>query len=122
MALRSEDFDAVPESARAVRLFVGDALRGVPRQDDIVLAASELASNVIRHARTEFSVRVAIEGDLCRMEVSDGSSIIPAVEDLSKRRWGLRLIEAVSDRWGIESTDTGKTVWVEFTTAALDDR
>lgn len=107
-------FEAEPDSAGDVRRFVEDSLPGSARLDDILLVISELASNVIRHARTEFTVRLSDDDAHLRIEVSDGSSIVPAVQDLADRKWGLRIVEAVSDRWGIESTDTGKTVWVEF--------
>lgn len=117
MARQNKDFESVPQSARAVRRFVEESLPGGTRRDDIILVASELASNVIRHARTDFSVRLAVEEKLVRLEVWNGSSLIPAVEGLTERKWGLRIIEALADRWGIESTGTGKTVWVEFTTA-----
>jgi serine/threonine-protein kinase RsbW len=108
------EFEADPGSVRDVRHFVEEALDGVARLDDIVLVASELASNVIRHARTEFSVRLTSDDALVRMEVSNGSSIAPAVEDLADRKWGLRIVETATDRWGIQSKPTGKTVWAEF--------
>ena len=82
--------------------------------DDVVLAASEFAANVIRHAHTPFTVRLNTDEERVRLEVSDGSSIIPAVEDLSESNRGLRMIEAISSRWGVEATESGKTVWAEF--------
>lgn len=108
------EFDAEPNSVREVRHFLEGAAEGVARLDDIVIVASELASNVVRHARTEFSVRLTTDADLIRLEVSDGSSIVPAVEDLADRKFGLRIVEAAAHQWGIESKPTGKTVWVEF--------
>jgi anti-sigma regulatory factor (Ser/Thr protein kinase) len=87
----------------------------VPYRDDIVLAASELAANVIRHAKTRFTVRLSAVDEVIRLEVSDGSSIIPAIKDLAESYRGLRMIEAVSEQWGIETTETGKTIWAEFT-------
>lgn len=36
------------------------------------------------------------------------------MEDLTESGRGLRIIEALSHRWGIESLDGGKTVWAEF--------
>lgn len=68
---------------RLVRLFVGDSLSGVAAADDVALAASELATNVVRHAETPFTVQITNEANRIRLEVSDGSSIIPAVEDLA---------------------------------------
>lgn len=111
---QSQAFDAVPGSARAVRRFLEECLVEVGEVDDIVLAASELATNVIRHARTEYTVRLDLDDNGVRLEVSDGSSIIPAIEDLAHHQRGLRVIEGVTDRWGVESTDTGKTVWAEL--------
>lgn len=109
------DFDAEPLSVREVRHFLEASLgSGAPRLDDILIVATELASNVVRHAMTEFSVRLTADADLIRLEVSDGSSIVPAVEDLADGKFGLRIVEAAARRWGIESKPTGKTVWVEF--------
>lgn len=114
MVVPQKNFEANPESVHAVRRFVAGALPGGFRSDDIVLTASELATNVVRCARTHFSVLVLCDNDRALLEVSDGSSTISAIEGLVDHRWGLRAIEAVSDRWGIESTATSKTLWVEF--------
>ncbi|HLU30191.1 MAG TPA: ATP-binding protein [Acidimicrobiia bacterium] len=111
----SRDFPPEPRSARQVRAFVRSTLVDVPNLDDIVLAASELAANVIRHARTDFTVEIRLQsGGGIRLEVSDGSSVLPAVEDLTQSYRGLRMVESLSRDWGFEATDTGKTVWVEF--------
>jgi anti-sigma regulatory factor (Ser/Thr protein kinase) len=108
------DFETEPESAGAVRRFVEEAIPEATHLDDVILAASELAANVIRHAKTGFTVRLIGNEDVIRIEVSDGSSIIPAIEDLTESQRGLRLIEAISEDWGFETTDTGKTIWAEF--------
>ena len=107
-------FEPEPESAKAVRRFVAETMPGALRLDDIMLVASELVSNVIRHARTEFEVQLSRENDRIRLEVSDGSSIIPAIDDLDESKHGLRMIEALAQQWGVEATETGKIVWVEF--------
>lgn len=88
-----KNFEPNPESVRTVRSFVAAALPEGFRSEDIVLTASELAT---------------------LLEVSDGSSTISGIEGVVDHQWGLRAIEAVSDRWGVESTATRKTVWVEF--------
>jgi hypothetical protein len=108
------DFSPEPRSAFEVRRFVERALGDRPIVGDVILVASELSANVIRHARTDFTVAIHVEGEMIRIEVSDGSSVIPAVEDLTDSYRGLRLVESVSDDWGVESTDSGKTVWAEF--------
>ena len=97
-----------------VRRFVEETVPRAPNLDDIVLVASELASNVIRHATLPFKVRIFPDGDMIRLEVSDGYSIVPAIETLVEHR-GLRMIESVSQRWGADTSETGRTIWAEFT-------
>lgn len=109
-----QDFEPDPYSARAVRSFVSEALPEESDQEDIVLAASELATNVIRHAHTPFTVRLSGDNRWMRLEVWDGSPVIPAVRDLNEGKRGLRMIEAIADDWGVEPTDDGKIVWAQF--------
>lgn len=109
-----EDFEPDPHSARAVRSFVSETLPEGSDQEDIILAASELATNVIRHARTPFTVRLTSDDRWIRLEVWDGSSVLPALPDLNEGKRGLRMIEAIADDWGIEPIDDGKFVWAQF--------
>jgi anti-sigma regulatory factor (Ser/Thr protein kinase) len=108
-----QKFEPFFESVAAARRFVAEALGDAPYADDVVLVTSELATNVVLHARTNFTVKVIVD-DRVRLEVSDGSSIVPAVEELAESQRGLRLVEAASEEWGIEPTESGKMVWVEF--------
>lgn len=110
-----ETFEPDANSARAVRTFVAEALP--EDQADVVLAASELATNVIRHAHTPFTVRLTGDDGWVRLEVWDGSSVIPAGRDLNEGNRGLRMIEVIADDWGIEPTDDGKVVWAQFALA-----
>lgn len=114
MPMAEAQFDADPASLRKVRSFVRDTLPGLPHLDEVVLGASELATNVVRHARTRYTVRLGLDDTRVRLEVSDGSSIVPAVEDLTESQRGLRVIDLISRSWGVDAADTGKTVWVEF--------
>ncbi|GAC1530481.1 MAG: hypothetical protein NVS3B12_05100 [Acidimicrobiales bacterium] len=85
--------------------------------DDAELLVSEVAANVVDHARTDYDVRVVVEGQWVRVEVADGSSIIPAVQDLAQdaeRGRGLRLIEHLAAAWGVEERADGKSVWFEL--------
>jgi anti-sigma regulatory factor (Ser/Thr protein kinase) len=117
-AAAQRDFSPEPRSAYEVRRFIervlGDRRIEGDVVGDVVLVGSELSANVIRHAQTEFTVVLRQKGDWIRLEVSDGSSIIPAVEDLTESYRGLRMVEAVSEDWGVEATGSGKTVWAEF--------
>ena len=79
------------------------------------ILVSELATNVVKHARTAFTVSVDISS-LVRVEVSDGNSHLgEAVEAdlLSDRGRGLRIVEALSEAWGIDHGATGKIAWFE---------
>lgn len=100
---------AAGEARRFVRSLAPDAADG-----DVELAATELASNAIRHARTSFAVRVCENGDVLRLEVSDGLTPTAGLESARDRVSGLRIVDAITDRWGVEPTADGKTIWAEF--------
>lgn len=92
---------------------------------DGALAASELVTNAVLHARTRVYVRVAKVGRGVRIEVEDGNPYIPPVDaarpsdllsNLSMTGRGLALVAATCDRWGSESTEAGKVTWAEVGT------
>lgn len=79
------------------------------------MCVSELAGNCALHARTQFTVRVELDGDVVRIEVRDGSLRVPAqraYDTGSTTGRGLRLVGEYASDWGVETTPTGKTVWV----------
>lgn len=85
------------------------------------LLLSELVSNVVDHARTEFTVRVVASHDLVRVrvEVSDGSAVLPAVVDAAvdaERGRGLALLDQMAGSWGVDTRPDGKTIWFEVAT------
>ncbi|MFJ9692526.1 ATP-binding protein [Kitasatospora sp. NPDC101183] len=112
-------------SARAARSLLRTFLAGVPGAE--VLAAdgqiivTELVTNAVVHARvpggTYIEVRFELVRDHLRIEVHDASGEKPVLrrstgpDDLSGR--GLRLVEALSARWGCTPRPggTGKLVW-----------
>lgn len=99
-------------------MFVRDALAETDAPADVVdcavLLVSELAANVTLHARTEVRVTVRVEDEALWAEVKDWSSRLPhaclAPGDATSGR-GLRLVEAIASRWGVERDDDGKVVW-----------
>ena len=108
-----------PQTVAAVRQFLRDCLPDV--DPDVVhtatLLASEIAANVVEHARTEYQVRVRRSERNLRVEIADGSSVIPAVRDLAvdaDRGRGLLLLAGLADAWGVEEAPTGKDVWFEL--------
>jgi len=110
------DIPRPPESVTAARRFVRDVLRDQSREimDAAELMACELATNCVQHARCDFELAIHSQGQI-RIEVRDsdqGRPVVryPAPEDRSGR--GLRIVEALSDTWGIIPSSSGKTVVV----------
>lgn len=79
------------------------------------LVASELATNVVLHARTDLDLTVSQYGGLLRIAVRDGSHDQPLQSPPDSRRMhgrGLALVAASSRAWGaLPTTDGGKVVW-----------
>jgi len=94
---------------------------GVPT-GDVVLVASELVTNVVRH--TEHGGRVrAWNADPVRLEVHDTSSsppLVVAMTDTQPGGRGLRIIDAICSSWGTTIVPTGKVVWAEFDRRSSD--
>lgn len=111
---------AEPASVAAARRFVRDALQQLDAAaavDDAQALVSELATNAVIHARTAFTVEVGQDGDRLRVCVHDGSPARPRVrryDSDSTTGRGLRLVETLASSWGVETTGSGKTVWLEL--------
>lgn len=109
-----KNFPPDPAAVRAVREFVREHLGHSPRVEDALLVASELATNAVLHAGTDFTVAIAV-GEVIRLEISDASVSQPAVlSSPNGSGYGLRLVLEIADRWGVRGRDDGKTVWVEL--------
>lgn len=115
-----EHFSSHPASAGRVRRFVRGALEAddvavAPEiVDEIVLLACELATNALVHAGTDFDVRLELDRDHVRVGVHDRDPRTPppfVVRRGAADPHGLQLVEAMSDRWGIEQDGDGKVVW-----------
>jgi anti-sigma regulatory factor (Ser/Thr protein kinase) len=113
-------FTGSPDQVREARQFFLDAVAGrlgEPLRDEVVLVVSELASNAVQHAGTDFEVVVETDGHV-RIEVEDES-----IEGLVRRATsagatsgrGLPILDAVCDDWGIHVTNGHKCVWCERT-------
>ncbi len=114
-------FEPDPSQVTLARRFVAGALAswGV-RAPDADLLVSELATNAVLHARSEFEVTVIRHHDRVRVEVFDHNTRLPAFaavpSDASSGR-GLMLVQALAGAWGVESnTADGKTIWFEVPT------
>ena len=116
-----------PAVLSAARSFAADRLHTLELtelREDVELLLTELMTNVIIHARTDFEVRMEPSGDGVRVEVIDGNTAMPVpgtlvANALSGR--GLTLVQSLSARWGAHpNEDGGKTVWFEVVPRAVE--
>jgi anti-sigma regulatory factor (Ser/Thr protein kinase) len=124
-----------PTSVADARRFVIEVLEGAGIVDEAWTATqvvSELATNAIVHADTDFVVRVSIGTTALRIAVTDYRPFVTLVErpfsatETTGR--GLRLVDTLSCSWGVHTAETSKTVWCDIprtgggcgTTPALD--
>jgi anti-sigma regulatory factor (Ser/Thr protein kinase) len=105
-----------PDAPRKARQLLRPCLDAADvHSEDVELLVSELVANVVRHAGTTAALRFSDTGDRIRVEVEDGSSHppVPVAEPGVNGGYGLRIVAALADSWGIELTDAGKVVWFE---------
>lgn len=109
-----------PVAARNARQLVAQALDGEDERfvSKVVLVASELAANVVRHAPSEFSVRIQIDERWVRIFVTDQRPLARTDEHgganfVVRARHGLDIVSKLATGWGIVREQTGKTVWAE---------
>jgi anti-sigma regulatory factor (Ser/Thr protein kinase) len=108
-------FPCRPDAVVAARRFVREALAEHPLEtvEAAELLASELATNCVRHAHTDFVLAVRSAREV-RIEVRDSGGGQPRVLSPSPRELtgrGLRIVAAISQAWGVTETDHGKAVW-----------
>jgi anti-sigma regulatory factor (Ser/Thr protein kinase) len=119
-----------PRVARGLvaRTLTSETSPGIVR--DAQLTISELVTNGVRHggARSSDSivVRIARNRDSVRMEVVDpgrGGILAGAADTPASGHFGLHLVSAVSQRWGVEwASSAGTRVWAQFATHPQNER
>ncbi|WP_116451130.1 ATP-binding protein [Blastococcus litoris] len=124
MSSRNATIDLPPTAASvpASRHLVLELLRvwDAPHdREDAALLVTELVSNVVDHVGGEANLTLELEisDDWLRIAVVDGSSVRPVVRELSMERprgRGMRMVQAIADRWGADDHLGGKRVWFEL--------
>ncbi|MGI8750887.1 MAG: ATP-binding protein [Acidimicrobiales bacterium] len=117
----TRSFEPEAEQVLAARHFVASSLaRWGLINPDVALLVSELATNAVLHARSEFEVCVAAVAERIRVEVSDFNSRLPTMVTVPADAYsgrGLMLLQALAGSWGVEShANEGKTIWFEVPT------
>jgi anti-sigma regulatory factor (Ser/Thr protein kinase) len=109
---------ALPPEAAAVgtaRRALSSHGLGEDVEHTVGLLTSELVSNAVRHAASEARIvfHARLSGDLVRVEVADrGAGFDPEVRRGSSG-YGLRMVDKLASRWGVERTASGCRVWFE---------
>jgi serine/threonine-protein kinase RsbW len=111
-------FPNTPSSVTQARRFVQEHLAGTPQAvaDTVAVMTSELATNSIRHAESEFEVNVDRSNREIRVEVTDEGSGTPTVlspDPTQPSGRGLFIVDKLADDWGVTSARdcSTKTVW-----------
>ncbi|GAA2215793.1 hypothetical protein GCM10009850_112610 [Nonomuraea monospora] len=111
------DLPAVPETVGAARRLVREALTAwglSALADDLTVVVSEVVTNAVMHARSPMTLSLHRQGRSVRGEVTDHSPAwpapLPAGPDEEHGR-GLAIVAACTERWGVDPTPGGKTVW-----------
>ncbi len=116
---RSEIFACDPASVRAARRFAIECveLLGLQCLRDVQLMVSELATNAVRHARSQFDVTLErVDPDTVRVEVRDFGLGVPRLvscePELDGGR-GLKIVDLLAQTWGVEGRPggRGKSIW-----------
>jgi anti-sigma regulatory factor (Ser/Thr protein kinase) len=107
-----------PRAARQARRALAEAHIPDDLEHTVGLLVTELIANSLRHAGLEEDQKVLFAArfvdDLVRVEIHDpGPGFDPDVRH-EGRGYGLRMVDKLSSRWGVESDDDGTRVWFEI--------
>ncbi len=113
---------SAPDSISTARAHVREALQAWgldPLVDTATLLVSEITTNVLLHARTDFALAVERREGVVRIRVLDGSP-----RAATRRRYGLDagtgrglgLVETLAVAWGSEPAEApwAKSVWFDL--------
>jgi anti-sigma regulatory factor (Ser/Thr protein kinase) len=106
--------DSVPVARQFARRAAGDSSADL---ETLVLLVSEVVTNAVLHARSTIQLDIRPARDVVRVEVRDASPLEPRVHHFhltSGTGRGLRMLEQLARRWGVEADPRGGTVvWFE---------
>ena len=111
------DSSAVPAARRFASQAALDLGAGGETIDKTRLLVTELATNSVLHARSPIRLSVMPEHGRLRVEVRDDDPTPPAPpcrpDPDAEHGRGMWLVSALSDAWGVNRNDHGKTIWFE---------
>ena len=103
--------ESIAGSRRELKEFLGGDVDGAVC-DVAMLLASELASNAVLHAATQFTLSAGFTPQGVRVGIEDHEPLRPAKTpigaDTGRRPRSPRAVNALAKQWGVEVTPTGK--------------
>jgi two-component sensor histidine kinase len=105
----------VPESARRARRALMAGGLDPDLDHTVSLLATELVTNSVRHAAVPGDIRIeaTLAEGFARIEVVDGGSGFDPEVRHEVNGFGLRLVDKLASRWGVEREPDGTRVWFE---------
>ena len=122
MHIYDTTYPASADNVSQVRADLRGLLADCPVADDVILCASELATNAVLHSDSgkpggKFTVRAAvIPRHYARIEVEDsgGRWLTAILEPDPSHGHGLDIVSALAADWGIDGDHRARTVWARF--------
>ena len=112
--------ERAPSRAREI---VTRTLTGSPQArvtDEALLVVSELVTNAVLHGRCESTdLSVCTDADSVLIGVSDRNGEAPTIRPSSEEPGGkgMRIVDRVAERWWVDGSVLGKTVWCRLRVA-----
>ena len=108
------ELPSTPEAARRARLFVREVFSGWHLDDladDLALAASELVTNVVLHARTPSTLTLSVAEGTVEVSVSDRSEALPEMRPVREQLLDdLDALDALPETYETERSDDSTVV------------
>ncbi len=113
-------YPGTAEHIRVVRADIRALTDGCPLAEDLILCASELATNAVLYSNSHlpgatFTVRAEVHpGDCARIEVEDDAGPWTGHMPGRSRGYELGIVADLASDWGITGDYRGRTVWARL--------
>jgi anti-sigma regulatory factor (Ser/Thr protein kinase) len=123
MTTISRELPRSPAAASTARHLVNShaTMLDLGQREDAVLMVSELVTNAVVHGIGVILLRIDLESDGLRVEVSDdgNAALAPSPTPGAHGGWGLRIVNELADDWGVLNGST--RVWFRLARPPLRD-
>lgn len=110
-----DDARAVTEAREVARRWANARRVPAGARAAVELAVDELVTNAVIHGEPPIDLTITKVDHAIRGEVTDHSLVPPTVKSADEYGgFGLRIVDASTNRWGYVAVPDGKTVWFEI--------